>query len=354
MLISLMVAGLFATALSVGLQGLDALDLGLVSLGGKLAWETGLHTSYGLTAIALGFALFGGLFSFAANGTAARSLALAGIVLTGLALSLSGHASSAAPQVLTRPSVFVHVICVAIWIGALAPLAASIAAGDKCRLARFTRMIPYSLALLIATGVILAWRQLDRIDALWTTSYGLVLVCKLVAVAALLALAAANRYALAPRYQAGSVPAQRSLTRTMAVELCIAGAIFALVALWRFTPPPRALAASPPIEVHLHDTRAMAHITLIPVRARDPRITVQVFDGVFNPLAVKEVTLTLANPAAGIEPVRRTAVGGEDAQWRVEGLRIPVAGRWTVGVDLLIDDFEKIRLEDAIELPRLP
>ena len=140
----------------------------------------------------------------------------------------------------------------------------------------------------------------------------------------------------------------------MTVELCIVAAILALVALWRFTPPPRALAAAEPVEVHLHGARAMAQVSLTPVRARDPRVNIEVLDGEFNALTVKEVTVTLANPAAGIEPVRRAAMHFGWRHWRVEGLRIPVAGQWIVRVDLLIDDFEKIVLEDQVDLPRLP
>ena len=196
--------------------------------------------------------------------------------------------------------------------------------------------------------------QLDRLDALWTTNYGIVLSCKLAAVIALLALAAANRYVFAPRYQSGDPTVSAVLTRTMAAELCIVAAILALVALWRFTPPPRALAASEAVEVHLHGERAMAQVSLLPVRARDPRVGIEVLDGQFNALAVKEVTVTLANPAAGIEPVRRAAVHAGDGHWRVEGLRIPMAGQWTVRVELLIDDFDKIVLEDRVDLPRLP
>ena len=52
----------------------------------------------------------------------------------------------------------------------------------------------------------------------------------------------------------------------------------------------------------------MAQVSMTPVRARDPRVDIEVLDGDFNALAVKEVTVTLANPAAGIEPVRRAAV----------------------------------------------
>ena len=165
------------------------------------------------------------------------------------------------------------------WVGALLPLIASLNAGTGAALARFSRLIPYPLAALVASGGVLAVVQLDRVDALWTTNYGIVLSCKLAAVIALLALAAANRYVSAPRYQGGDAIASTTLTRTMAAELCIVAAILALVALWRFTPPPRALAASEPVEVHLHGERAMAQVSLLPVRARDPRVGIEVLDG---------------------------------------------------------------------------
>jgi copper transport protein len=358
-LVGLIIAGLVATPLSVGLQGLDALDLKLPALTQLLVWETGLGTSYGMTAIATMVGLFAGLFAFEAASrenarTIARALSLAALLIVGLALALSGHASNASPQVLTRPSVFVHVVCVAFWVGALLPLIATVQAGEGVPLARFTRAIPYPLAALVITGGILAVVQLDRVDALWTTNYGIVLACKLAAVAVLLALAALNRYALAPRFQTGDGTAGRSLTTTMTVELCLVAAILALVALWRFTPPPRALAASEAVEVHLHGTRAMAQVSLLPVRARDPRVRIEVLDGDFKVLPVKEVTMTLASPAAGIEPVRRAATRDADGHWHLEGLRVPVAGQWIVRVDLLIDDFDKIVLEDQVDLPRLP
>lgn len=356
-LTTLIVAGLLVTPLSVGLQGLDALDLRPSSLAQPLVWKTGLSPSYGATAIVAMLALFAGLFALEADWrqrrTAARGLSLSALLAAGVALALSGHASNAAPQWLTRPSVFVHVVCVAFWVGALLPLIAAVRAGEGSALARFSRLIPIPLAALVASGVILMVVQLDRVDALWT-SYGVVLSCKLAAVIALLALAGLNRYAFTPRYRKGDAAAPGALTRTMTAELCIVAAIFALVALWRFTPPPRALAASEPVEVHLHGTRAMAQLSLTPVRAREPRVNVEVLDAEFNALPTKEVTVMLANPSAGIEPVRRTAVRVGDGHWRVEGLRIPVAGQWIVRVELLIDDFEKVVLEDQVSLPRLP
>jgi copper transport protein len=357
-LFGLIAVGLLATPLSLGMQGLDALDLRLPALTQRLVWQTGLETSYGLTAIVILIALFAALFALEATmraaRLAARGLSLIAVVGAGMALALSGHASNAAPQLLTRPSVFVHAVCLMFWIGALMPLIAAVRAGDSDLLARFSRAIPVFLAALVVSGGALAVVQLDRIDALWTTSYGLVLTFKLAAVLVLLVLAAANRYRWVPRFQGGDIAAADPLRRTIWGELCIAAVILALVASWRFTPPPRALAAADPIEIHLHDVRAMAQISLTPVRGRDPHVDMQVLDAAFAPLAVKEVTVTLASPAAGIEPVRRAATRGSDGLWRVEGLRIPVAGQWIVRVDLLIDDFEKLVLEDQVDLPRLP
>lgn len=357
-LVLLIAAGLLVTLLSLGLQGLDALDVRFAGLAQKLTWETGLETSYGLTAIAAMFALFAGLFAFEAawcsNARIARSLSLIALLMAGFALVLSGHASNAAPRWLTRPSVFVHVVSVGFWVGALLPLIATVRGGEASALARFSRVIPYPLAALVISGAILAVVQLDRLDALWTTRYGIVLSSKLAAVAVLLAFGAINRYMLVPRYTRGETAASAPLVRSMTVELFVAAIILALVATWRFTPPPRALAASEAVEIHLHGQRAMAQVSMMPVRARNPRVNIEVLDAGFNPLKVKEVTVTIANPAAGIEPVRRAATPTGEGHWRVEGLHIPLAGQWIVRVDLLIDDFEKIVLEEQVDLPRLP
>ena len=40
--------------------------------------------------------------------------------------------------------------------------------------------------------------------------------------------------------------------------------------------------------------------------------------------------------------------------WRIDDLRVPVAGRWQVRVEILVSDFEKIVVEEDTDLPRLP
>jgi copper transport protein len=349
-------AALLAVPISVGLQGLDALDLPLAGLRQKAVWEVGLGTAYGRTAIAAAFALFAGVFAFAAKSVrVARALSLAGLLGVGLAFALSGHASTAAPRLVNGPAVFVHGVCVTFWIGSLLPLVASLRASpeDSAALARFWRAIPLPLVLLIATGFWLAVMQLGRVDALWSTGYGQVLACKLIAVAALLGLGAANRYWLAPRLQARGAAA-RPLATSIAFELVIAVAILALVALWRFTPPPRALASDAPISFHIHGDKAMAEIAIEREGGQGARANVLVLDGAFQPLAAKEVTLVLANPATGIEPMRRSAAHAGESNWRIDDLSVPVAGQWNVRVEILVSDFDKVMVEDTVALPRVP
>jgi copper transport protein len=273
------------------------------------------------------------------------------------ALALSGHAATAGLAPLSRPAVFLHGVAIAFWIGSLIPLVAIVlnrGRGDG-ELARFSRLIPVPLAVLIATGCYLAWAQLDRPDALWTTGYGEVLTGKLAAVLVLLGLAAANRFVLVPRLAARGSDSAKPLAAAMATESVIAVAILGTVAVWRFTPPPRALIAAEPTSIHFHGGKVMAQIEVEPVRARGADVSIAVLDGNFHPFAAKGVTIFLSNAAAGIEPVRRNADGLDDAfNWRIDDLRIPIAGRWTLRVDILISDFEKETLEDDVLLPRAP
>jgi copper transport protein len=363
-IVALLAVGLVAAPVSVGLQGLDALDLPLGGLTQALAWDAGLATSYGRTAIAAALALLAGLVSLSAKSPRlARGFALVGLLGVGLALSLSGHASTAEPQLASRSAVFLHGVCVAFWIGALLPLYATVrdACGARAELERFSRAVPLAVGLLAASGLWLAFVQLGRIDALWTTAYGQVLACKLAAVMVLLALATANRYWLVPKLESADAGTAGALATSIAFEVVVATVILALVALWRFTPPPRAFDTSAPISIHVHGEKAMAQIEIQRPKGQGGRASLQVLDGEFQPLAVKEVTLVLANPSAGIEPMRRPAMRAEEAgarpgpmNWRIEDLRIPVAGRWNVRVELLISDFDKVMIEDTVTLPRVP
>lgn len=343
-------AGLIALPFAVAFQGLDALALPLAALGQREAWTAGLATSFGVTAILATLALLVAFFSVEARSPLLpRVFSGAALILAGAAFAASGHASAAQPWWLMRPAVFVHAAGLTFWIGALLPLAACVGTKRDEVLQRFSRVIPVALVPTISAGFVLAAVQLGSVSALWTSAYGTVLLAKGVVVAVLLALATVNRYWLTARIGDGA--RRTMLVRSVGVEIVLALVILGLVALWRFTPPPRALAlvADAPATVHIHTDRVMADVTLEPGRAGAMRATILVLGGDFSRFDAKEVTLVLSNPAAGIEPIRRAATRSEE-QWRVDNLIVPVPGRWQMRVDVLISDFEKVVLEDAIEI----
>lgn len=344
--------GLFAAALSIGLQGVDALGEPLSALRQTRVWLAGLATSYGLTA---SLALLSLTFAVSAvNKQAwARPLSALAMIGAGGAVASSGHAATAEPQWLMRPIVFVHVVCIVFWIGALAPLVGALKRQAWPELARFSRIIPWPVAALIASGVWLAVVQVRDIDALWSTAYGLVLSVKLAALVVLFALAIANRR-LTPGALQGNATAALRMALSIRAEIAVVVIILGLVACWRFTPPPRSLivAAEAPAQFHIHAEKAMADLT--GERRRDGARVFQIvlLNAEFGPLEAKEVTLILRKPDAGIEPLRFPATHVEATIWRTERLRLPISGRWRAQIDILVSDFEKITIEDDIDLPR--
>jgi copper transport protein len=344
--------GLIAALVSTGLHGLDVLGLPLSEICESRVWGSGLASAYGLTLGIAAAALAFGLAAMTAEGPITRGYSALAMVGLGAALAAGGHAATAEPELVTRPAVFLHGVSVAFWLGALLPLAAVLRAGSgRSELLRFSKAIPWPLLVLIVAGLLLAIVQVRRFEALWTTRYGVILSCKLVAVGLLLGLAAVNRW-LTRRVVTGDARSTRRLGRSILAEVAIMALILGLVASWRFTPPPRALivAAGQPIHAHIHADRAMVDLQFEPPRAHGRRIILNLLDGEFRPMTAKEVMLVLSQPDAGIEPLRLVATHVEATIWHIDGVRLPPSGRWRVRVEILISDFEKIAIEDEVDL----
>lgn len=342
--------GMAATVLALGLQGLDALGAPLASVLDPAVWKAGFATSFGATVLALLAAFCLALLPL--GGRAASALAL---VAGSGALALSGHASAAAPQWLMRPAVFVHAATIAVWVGALAPLAFALRHGGeagRAALRRFSRLIPACVAALAAAGLLLAVVQVREFGALFSTAYGNVLLAKLALLAALLLLVAVNRWVFTRPAAEGDRTATRRLCRAVVVETVLVLAVLGIAATWRFTPPPRALllAAAEPVSLHIHAEKAMAEITVTPGRIGTVELSAVVLAPDFTPITPKEVTFVLANPQAGIEPMRRKAALQADGIWRAADVVLPLAGQWDVRVDILVSDFELVRLQGTVAI----
>ncbi|MBH0236386.1 copper resistance CopC/CopD family protein [Methylobrevis albus] len=348
--------GAAGTVLSAGLQGLDTLGAGLAALASPAVWSAGLGTSFGRTVVlALAALALAAVALIRGAGRLALGLGATAALLAAGSLGASGHASAASPGWLMRSMVVVHAAGILVWIGALPPLAATLRAGPataRPALARFSAVIPVVVAAIVGAGTVLAVVQVEAPAALTATDYGRVFLVKLALLAPLFALAGWNRWRLTRPALAGRTAETRRLRRIVVAEILLAAAILGVAATWRFTPPPRALAIADaaPAAIHIHTARAMVDLSLTPGRAGRVDVAAGLMTGDFGPLDAKEVTFVFALPAAGIEPIRRRAAKGADALWRAADVTLPLGGAWTVRVDILISDFEIVRVTGEIPL----
>ena len=346
-----LLAGGVAALAGLCAQGLDALGLPLPAAVTGPVWMAGLGTSFGRTAAIAGLACVLALAALSAGRLhTRRALAALALLGPGLALAATGHASAASPQWLMRPLVFLHATGIALWAGALLPLAVALRSGSgRAALARFSVAAPVVFGALLLSGGVIAVVQVGSVPALWQTDYGLILLAKLAAVAGISLLALHNRRATLPLLR-GDDGAVRRLVRSITVELAMVAVVFGLAAAWRFTPPPRSLvAAVPPIELHLHGATAMAEIVLTP-GAGAATLEIEPLDGEgvpFRPLAVEA---QLAPSDGRIEPIRVVATPAEGGRWRAEVPGMSGQGPWKLRVDLLVSDFEKAVLEGDLTL----
>jgi copper transport protein len=355
-IVTALIVGLFSAAASLGLQGLDVLNFPLGDLATPVPWKAALATSLGPSLIAAIAAMAAGLVAQAgASESLARTLSAFAMAGVGISLTASGHASTAPPQWLTRPMVFLHGVGVAYWVGALVPLVAMARRPAERLLAvlhRFSRVAVPVVGLLVLTGLVLAIVQLQSFRALIETQYGIILSIKLVLVVGLLGLAARNRFRLTPML-AVDPRNTRPLVRSMLAECVVIAGILVVVAGWRFTPPPRALAAAarPPLAIHIHTDKAMFQVLMSPGAVGADSFVLQLMNGDGSLLEASEAMLTLSLPERGIEPLERAATLGADGYWHVRDVPVPYPGRWHVRVDALVSDFERITLQDDFDVP---
>ncbi|MFC8082043.1 copper resistance protein CopC [Streptomyces sp. NPDC057340] len=123
-------------------------------------------------------------------GAAGAALAV-GLALTWAAAE---HAAAGIQVPLAMASSTVHLLATAVWLGGLTALILTLrATADAVTVARFSRVALASVCVLVTTGVYQSWRGLGSWQALTGTTYGRLLLVKVVLVAVLLAAAAVSR-----------------------------------------------------------------------------------------------------------------------------------------------------------------
>ena len=327
-------------------QAMDLTGGGAKALASPKAWALAFDSAF---ANAAALAVLASLCALSGY----RFAVYLGWMLAALSFAAAGHAARAEPVGVMAALVLAHAFAVIFWAGALPGLILALRRPDtEALMHRFSRRAVPMVALLVASGGALAWRQVETFEALTTTAYGAVFLAKMGLFTAVLALAAWHRLRLTPMLARNGALARVHFSRSLRLELLLMLAILALTGAFRLTPPPRALPAMPETrtELHLHGRETMTDIALIPGRPGPNRVEIVPLDSDFRPLRPVEITLFFARPAEGLEPIELRAGPGADGIWRAGPVHLPPGGPLDVVADILITDFRKERIGGEVGL----
>jgi putative copper resistance protein D len=174
-------------------------------------------------------------------------LAISGVLL--ITLAWAGHgASGIRYHDLHLFADTLHLLIGAIWPMGLIPMVCFLwyihkrnqvlpADREIRALQRFSQISLVAVLLIVATGIINGWLMVGSWEALVTTTYGALLLGKVVVVGIMIGLGAFNRLYLLPRMQAAPI-LFRTLRRTILAESGLALVVLFIVGTMGMTAPP--------------------------------------------------------------------------------------------------------------------
>jgi copper transport protein len=308
-------------------------------------------------------------------------------VVGGLALlatiTVTGHAMSGDLVGLAVVTDLVHLSAVSMWLGGLALLLGAVlwptgGVGDgraEAIATRFSDVAFGAVMVIVASGVVQAWRQLRSWDALVDTTYGRLLLVKVGFVVLMVAAAAASRSWVRQRARArmaslalspgpGAVRAPPSgraplsvLRRSVAAEIALAVAVLAVTAaLVNAVPGATAVDNAPAATGGLFNTTVHGSLTAIQVTV-DPaavgptevEINISAHDS--SPIDPEEVTASLTLPERNIGPLDLTLQRLGPGQYVAQGAQIPFSGTWDLEVVARTTNIDQDRVIAEVPVP---
>ena len=316
-----------------------------------------------------------------------------------------GHTRAFGPPALVVTADLLHATVAAFWFGGLVALAITIAAARRASTAapttqlatvggggsvseptnfvpgstegavgssaepyliaaalqRFSAMAAVLVAVLGVTGVILAWRVLGSLDALFGTAYGASLMVKLGVAAVALAIGAWNRYRLLPAVvgapDASSGWARiRLAIRTEAAVLVIVLAVTGVLVNSDPVPDtreagPGSAPAATTIEQSTPLGTGIVAITLAPGSVGVNSLAIRITDAAsgqpFEPLADPSIRVSL--PAASIGPLPRPATRTGPGTYQAT-VDLPLRGHWFIEIGARTAQFDDARVNFAVDI----
>jgi putative copper resistance protein D len=187
---------------------------------------------------------------------------LAGAYLGSLAFAGHGEEGLGLTRNLHLAADFLHLIAAGLWLGGLIPFALLLVylrwCGEDAQAtvtcnasSRFSNLGIVAVGTLLISGIVNAWFLIGDVQSLVDTSYGRLLLLKIVLFAAMVCLAGINRQYLLPRLSGGremeqSSRATRWLLRSSLAEIALGTGVIIVVGMLGIMAP------ATDMHVHLH------------------------------------------------------------------------------------------------------
>lgn len=305
-----------------------------------------------------------------------------GLALLGT-VTFTGHAVSGDLVGLAVVTDLVHLSAVSVWLGGLVMLlgavlwpGSGVADGRaEAIAARFSDVAFGAVMVIVASGVVQAWRQLGSWDALFDTSYGRLLLVKVGFFVLMLSAAAASRSWVRQRARArmaslalspgpGAVrvsPSGRAplsmLRRSVALEVGLAVAVLATTAALVNAVPGASVAGdSPPatsglFNTTVHGTLTMIQVTVDPAAVGPTEVEINIAGHDGSPIDPEEVTASLTLPERDVGPLELTLQALGPGQYVAQGAQIPFSGTWDLEVVARTTDIDQDRVVAEVPVP---
>jgi copper transport protein len=274
---------------------------------------------------------------------------VAGIAAAALVCTpaLAGHARVSGG--LSLVSDVAHVAAASIWTGGLAfvVIGLLVAKEDRWPLAsscvpRFSAFAVGSVAVLLVAGAVNGYLQVESWNALFNTTYGQLLIVKILLILPLLALGAFNNRFAVPNIRAGatSEPQRRRFLRMAGAEIAIMLTIVGVTAALVSEPPakaaiteaaltgqPRAQLLAGPYHLEVEATPGTAG-------------TNDIVFTVIHGDEIAELTAQATLPSEDIGPLEFEAVQEGPKRWVVKDAQLAIAGTWDFRVQIRQGEFD--------------
>lgn len=289
-------------------------------------------------------------------------LALLGICTGYLAITpaLAGHASIESPTGVFFPSDALHVGAASVWVGGIACLlfvlpgaTRQLEGGERSRLllATLTRFSPLAFGCVVviaATGVIQAYIDVRSVHGLFHTTYGALIIVKVLLLSSLIGLGFINRERVIPALKRlvgdGQSPggigaiARRTMRGELALMLVVFGVTAALIS---YAPPIDA--ASGPFSTNTSIGSAELEMTVEPAKVGLNTIHLYLINAKTGAqfTATKELTATAKLPSKGIGPLVLKPIVAGPGHYVLNSTVLSPGGTWNIEIVDRISEFEQ-------------